>query len=150
MKLIDADKLIEKLSAGLDNPEEFPVISLGTVMRMIDGEEEIHISEREAPCYLGSPCEYQNPNAEIQEERTEKHTETRACDCISRQAAIDAPVKMVSEGLDWVPVYHINGLPPVKPDDMLAKIAALVEGTIDHFDLDDAMDLLYQIKEVLK
>jgi len=25
-----------------------------------------------------------------------------------------------------------------------------VEGTIDHFDLDDAMDLLYQIKEVLK
>ena len=71
-------------------------------------------------------------------------------DLISRQEAIDAPVKMVSEGLDWVPVYHINGLPPVKPDDRLAKIAALVEGTIDHFDLDDAMDLLYQIKEVLK
>ena len=71
-------------------------------------------------------------------------------DLISRQAAIEAPVKMVSEGLDWVPVYHINDLPPVKPDDRLAKIAALVEGTIDHFDLDDAMDLLYQIKEVLK
>lgn len=47
MKLIDADKLIEKLSAGLDNPEELPVISIGTVMRMIDGEEEIHISEPE-------------------------------------------------------------------------------------------------------
>ena len=41
-------------------------------------------------------------------------------------------------------------LPSVQPDDRLAKIADLVEGTIDHFDLDDAMDLLYQIKEVLK
>ena len=46
MRAIDADKLIEKLSAGLDNPEEFPVISLGTVMRMIDGEEEVHLSKR--------------------------------------------------------------------------------------------------------
>ena len=40
MKIIDADKLIEKLSANLDNPEEFPVISLGTVMRMLANEEE--------------------------------------------------------------------------------------------------------------
>ena len=47
MKLIDADKLIEKLSAGLDNPEELPVISIGTVMRMIDSEEEIHTSQQE-------------------------------------------------------------------------------------------------------
>ena len=47
MKLIDADKLIEKLSAGLDNPEELPVISIGTVMRMIDAEEEIHTSQPE-------------------------------------------------------------------------------------------------------
>lgn len=46
-RLIDADKLIEKLSAGLDNPEELPVISIGTVMRMIDGEEEIHTSQPE-------------------------------------------------------------------------------------------------------
>ena len=47
MKLIDADKLIEKLSAGLDNPEELPAISIGTVMRMIDSEEEIHTSQPE-------------------------------------------------------------------------------------------------------
>jgi len=47
MRLIDADKLIEKLSSGLDNPEELPVISIGTVMRMIDGEEEIHTSQPE-------------------------------------------------------------------------------------------------------
>ena len=47
MKLIDADKLIEKLSAGLDNPEELPVISIGTVMRMIDGEEEVRTSHPE-------------------------------------------------------------------------------------------------------
>lgn len=31
----------------------------------------------------------------------------------------------------------------------LVKIKDLVEGTIDHFGLDDAMDLLYQIKGVL-
>lgn len=36
-----------------------------------------------------------------------------------------------------------------QPDKRLEKIADLVEGTINHFDRDDAMDLLYQIKEVL-
>ena len=39
--------------------------------------------------------------------------------------------------------------PSTEPDKRLVKIADLVEGTIDHFDRDDAMDLLYQIKEVL-
>ncbi len=32
----------------------------------------------------------------------------------------------------------------------LAKIADIVEGTIDHCDLDDAMDLLYQVKAVVE
>ena len=73
-----------------------------------------------------------------------------ATDTISRQAAIDAPVKMVSEGIEWIPVYHLKDLPSAQPDNRLSKIADLVEGTIDHFNLDDAMDLLYQIKEVLK
>lgn len=41
MRPIDAEKLIEKLSTGLDNPEEFPVISLGTILRMIDNEPEV-------------------------------------------------------------------------------------------------------------
>ena len=41
MRLIDADKLIEKLSTGLDNPEEFPVINIGTLMRMINDEPEV-------------------------------------------------------------------------------------------------------------
>jgi len=36
-------------------------------------------------------------------------------DLISRQAAIDAPVKMVSEGLEWIPVYHIKELPSAEP-----------------------------------
>mgnify|MGYP007122073719 CR=1 FL=1 len=30
--------------------------------------EKLPSAQPEAPCYLGSPCEYQNPNAEIQEE----------------------------------------------------------------------------------
>lgn len=52
MKLIDADKLIEKLSANLDNPEEFPVISLGTILRMIDNEPEVvaHPEQKWIPC----------------------------------------------------------------------------------------------------
>lgn len=37
-------------------------------------------------------------------------------DLIDRQAAIDAPVKMVSEGLDWIPVYHLKDLPSVEPE----------------------------------
>lgn len=30
---------------------------------------------------------------------------------IELDAAIDAPVKMVSDGLEWVPVYHLKELP---------------------------------------
>lgn len=37
-----------------------------------------------------------------------------------------------------------------QPDNKIAKIADLVEGSIDHFGLDDAMDLLYQIKGIIK
>ncbi len=32
----------------------------------------------------------------------------------------------------------------------LAKIADIVEGTIDHCDLEDAMDMLYQVKDVVE
>jgi len=32
-------------------------------------------------------------------------------DTISRQAAINSPVKMVAEGLDWIPVFHLKQLP---------------------------------------
>lgn len=38
-------------------------------------------------------------------------------DLIDRQAAIDAPVKMVSEGLDWIPVYHLKDLPSAEPEE---------------------------------
>ena len=47
-------------------------------------------------------------------------------------------------------VTRLMSLPSAQTDNRLEKIADLVEGTIDHFDRDDAMDLLYQIKEVLK
>ena len=43
----------------------------------------------------------------------------------------------------------LRRLQPAQLDNRLSKIAELVEGTIDHFDLDDAMDLLYQIKEIV-
>lgn len=54
----------------------------------------------------------------------------------------------------WVRTYLLEKLTPYKPEEeseqKLAKIKDLIEGTIDHFDRDDAMDLLYQIKDVLK
>lgn len=34
--------------------------------------------------------------------------------------------------------------------DQITKIADLLDGTIDHFDYDDAMDVLYEIKGVVK
>lgn len=37
-------------------------------------------------------------------------------DLISRQDAINAPIKMVSEGLEWVPVYHLKELPSAEPE----------------------------------
>lgn len=81
-------------------------------------------------------------------------------DCISRQAARDELAKLVPYAIyDDASRAYTDGLtdaynlicqlPPAQPDKRLEKIADLVEGTIDHFDRDDAMDLLYQIKEVL-
>ena len=74
-------------------------------------------------------------------------------DLISRQAAIE--INQSYHGQMPNEVNHriwkeINELPSAQPDARLKKIADLVDGTIDHFDRDDAMDLLYQIKEVLK
>ena len=69
-------------------------------------------------------------------------------DLIYRDDAIKAIQKDSMGGLNYEGI--LNRLPSVEPDNKLAKIINLVEGTIDHFDLDDAMDLLYQIKEILR
>lgn len=37
-------------------------------------------------------------------------------DLINRQAALNSPVTMVSEGLDWIPAYHIKDLPASQPE----------------------------------
>ena len=37
-------------------------------------------------------------------------------DLISREAALNSPVTMVSEGLDWIPAYHIKNLPAAQPE----------------------------------
>jgi len=37
-------------------------------------------------------------------------------DLISRQAALNSPVTMVSDGLDWIPAYHIKNLPSAQPE----------------------------------
>ena len=78
-------------------------------------------------------------------------------DTISRQAAISTATTMyercdTGDIIDYrdMMVESLEVLPSAQPDNRLAEIADLVEGTIDHFDLEDAMDLLYQIKDVLK
>lgn len=38
----------------------------------------------------------------------------------------------------------------IKAIEQITKVADLFDGTIDHFDYDDAMDLLYEIKGVIK
>lgn len=84
-------------------------------------------------------------------------------DTISRQVAIEA-IRNMCEECDSTYCGEcrvsfpgrndckkvLEGLPSVHPDARLKKIEDLVDGSIDHFDKDDAMDLLYQIKRVLK
>ena len=77
-------------------------------------------------------------------------------DLISRQAAIDAAndwlldcFKVKKQDRSCGLIRRLEDLPPAQPDTRLEKIADLVDGSIDHFDLEDAMDLLYQIKDVL-
>lgn len=75
---------------------------------------------------------------------------------IDRQAAIDAANDWLLDCLNVKKqdrscglIRRLEDLPPARPDTRLEKIADLVDGSIDHFDLEDAMDLLYQIKDVL-
>lgn len=80
---------------------------------------------------------------------------------ITKQAAIDALGErpMVWVGSDYelgarnqydADVLALETVPSTQPDNRLERIANIVEGTIYHLDRDDAMDMLYQIKEVLK
>lgn len=72
-------------------------------------------------------------------------------DLISRQAAIELVERMKPYHQDADDIAEmIANMPPAEPDYKLKKIADVVDGTIDHFDYDDAMDALYQIKGVLK
>ena len=82
----------------------------------------------------------------VQTESKETSSTHKALDTISRQAAID----QLHQSYNLLDAERrLEDLPSAQPDIRLSKIADLVDGTIDHFDLDDAMDLLYQIKDVL-
>jgi len=48
------------------------------------------------------------------------------------------------ESIQWTLDVSISAMEKVK------KIEDALEGTIDHFDRDDAMDLLYNIKDILR
>lgn len=77
-------------------------------------------------------------------------------DSISRKKALDT-VRTMYDRCDTGDVRDYRDLMleafealPSAQSEQLSKINDLVEGTIDHFDKDDAMDLLYAIKGVLK
>lgn len=80
----------------------------------------------------------------------------KGTDTISRQAAIQTAERMCKRcDTSSIEDYHdlmveaLTALPSAQSE-QLSKINDLTEGTIDHFDKDDAMDLLYAIKGVLK
>ena len=79
-------------------------------------------------------------------------TDINVGDTIYRKQAIDIVRNRVKRFTTAcvLAVTEIEQLPPAQPDDRIKKIADLLEGTIDNFDRDDAMDLLYQVKEALR
>jgi len=50
--------------------------------------------------------------------KTQLSTEDTTFDCISRQAAIDAPFKKfdADTGVTWIPLEHIEQLPSAQPE----------------------------------
>ena len=121
-------------------------ISKQQTYKMFEGEDTLYFDANDVGSVLASL-----PSAQPE---LAQNLHNACTDLISRHAAIGVtweepsytdPMNVLTEVRD-----RIKALPPAQPDNRLSKIADLVEGTIDHFDLDDAMDLLYQIKEVLK
>ena len=88
--------------------------------------------DKDGDCYqhlMREAAELLSEQSAIQpEERTEKRTETHACDLISRQAAIDAIHNLYaihgSEGswIDQKDAFNaVNNLPPAKPEPKKGK-----------------------------
>ena len=142
MRLIDADALREdcKRYLGTLNPDK-------------DGKEctRIHwligVLEN-APTIEPEPCEDAvSRNAIIQKLNTmDRYVSEELILCDTDKKFPKNEVFIVDDVYEEI----VENLPSAQPDNRLEKIADFVEGTIDHFDRDDAMDLLYQIKEVFK
>ena len=99
------------------------------------------------------------PSAQT-EERTDKRTETHACDCISRKAAIEAinkimPIDTECDGtlLDRVDVrYVLDNMPPAEPDkdkvsDLLYHIYSIQS---PHLDMNGVIAKKYYCEELWK
>jgi len=76
------------------------------------------------------------------EKRTEERTETRACDCISRQAAIDAINRAVTkEAARW----SVEELPSAQPE-MIREIRKWINssnrGNADYFIVDKIEEII--------
>ena len=66
-------------------------------------------------------------------------------DLIDRQAAIDAPVKMVSEGIEWIPVYHLKDLPSAQPQSTMGQINDTAQSTNDCISRQAAIDAILAV-----
>ena len=107
----------------LDNAKD----ERGAVLMRLVRQAFDKLVQPEASCYLGSPCEYQNPNVEIQKERTKSH----ACDCISRQAAKLQVARVVWEKGDTADDFNdkcVDCLDDVQP--VKAIPVSWIEGEI--------------------
>lgn len=51
---------------------------------------------------------------------------------------------------DYAEESHTAMMMAIQALEQINKITDLLDGTIDHFDRDDAIDLLYEIKEMIK
>jgi hypothetical protein len=51
---------------------------------------------------------------------------------------------------DYGEESHTAMMMAIQALEQINKITDLLDGTIDHFDRDDAIDLLYEIKEVIR
>jgi hypothetical protein len=51
---------------------------------------------------------------------------------------------------DYSEESHTAMMMGIQALELINKITDLLDGTIDHFDRDDAIDLLYEIKEVIR
>lgn len=141
---------IETQSLAMDGCR--PTFTVSEIMDLIDSVEADKQTAGSAQPNLQPTCNQLATDTVYRQaaiDPTYIETPSTNGDCISRQSAIHLITGYVGIVDKSVAKRLLMQMPPAQPDEKLRKITDLVEGSIDHFDRDDAMDLLYQIKEIV-